>query len=67
MDSLCLYVFIIETRHSPEGTPPRWFGAGENLGLFPDIPFENEILTCMICQANHVRRKCRRFAPQNDI
>jgi hypothetical protein len=52
-------------------TPPRWLGAGENLGWFPEIMFEKEILTCtprhlhpgQVC----VRCKCRRFAPQNDI
>ena len=27
----------------------------ENLGLLPEIAFENEILTCMICPANHTQ------------
>jgi hypothetical protein len=45
----------IETCHSErlEGaTPSRRFGAGENLGLLPEIAFENEILTALACSAH---------------
>ena len=63
----------IVTCHSPEKTPPRWFGrlapagsrpergAGANLDLLPDIAFENEMLP-----GTYVRGRYRRAAPQND-
>ena len=43
----------IQNMSFSQRTPPRWFGAGENLGLLTKTKLENEIL--------------RRSAPQNDI
>jgi hypothetical protein len=43
----CMQIKTCHSERLEGATPSRRFGAGENLGLLPEIAFENEILTAL--------------------